>query len=79
MATQEEIKEGLIALFYEMGLGESIDFETFQQKIRQYLHSQGVRILRDELPIITKKGWYHLVDFLIDDKPPEPNHEVLPG
>lgn len=51
MTKQEEIREGMVALFHEMGLGETIDSETFQQRILFYLHSQGVVIkVERELP-----------------------------
>jgi len=51
MATREEIDSGLEELFYEMGLGETIDCETFKHKIKSRLHSQGVAIRVDrELP-----------------------------
>ena len=54
MTKQEEIREGMVALFHEMGLGETIDSETFQQRILFYLHSQGVVIkVERELSAVT--------------------------
>ena len=47
MTKQEKIMEGLDELFHDMGLGETMDSETFINTILAYLHSQGVMIKVD--------------------------------
>ena len=42
--------------------------ENLITRIFKKQDSQGVRIMLDELPIITKKGWYYLTDSLIKEE-----------
>ena len=70
MTKQEKIRRRVEkfvskAYWYE---GKKNVVVSITNEILSYLHSQDVVIRTDELPVITKKGWYHLVEPLIEDK-----------
>lgn len=44
-------------------------YRNIAMKILNYLHLQGGVLKADELPMVTKKGWYYLVEPLIEEKP----------
>jgi len=67
MTRQEEIREGIQELIFA-SWDKPVRSADLAWDIIVYLHSQGVRRMKDELPIITKKGWYHLVEPLIEEE-----------
>ena len=83
MTKKEEIREGLAErignCLIEVGCGgggcpkaerAALDAqENLLKNILDYLHSQGVVIKVDELAMSTEKGWYYLVESLIEEKP----------
>jgi len=69
MTKQGKIDWKLRSLLGELfGVDEDEYLYRASKEVREYLHSQGVRRMKDELPIITKKGWYHLVEPLIEEE-----------
>jgi len=67
MNKQEEIKEGIQELIFA-SWDKPVKSADLARDIIAYLHSQGVVIKKEELPAITKKGWYYLVESLIEVK-----------
>jgi len=61
----EEIREGIAEIIL-MSWGKDEKTIDTAYDITKYLHSRGVVIKRDELPTITKKGWYYLVKPLME-------------
>ena len=73
MTKQGEIWEGLKTIILmnveTNALGDIVFKVDGLSKVFAYLHSQGVAIKRErEFPIITKKGYYYLVESLIKEE-----------
>lgn len=68
--TKTEIREG-IRKIEELWYGNppdgtiAVNHKTFVSHLMEYLDSQGVVLKVDNLPIITKKGWYYMTERLI--------------
>jgi len=61
---KSEIREGVEKILWQGVKGE----HSVCSDIFQFLHANGVVIKADELPIITKKGWYYIVKSLIKEE-----------
>jgi len=62
MSERDEIREGIQRLEFTFGFLSDEEVE----EILEYLHSRGVVIRVEELPVITKKGWYYIVEPLVE-------------
>ena len=75
MPKREEIRKGLRNLIDDCYGAKNPDYPKltafqpikFLNELFPYLHSEGVVIKKEELPILTKKGEYYLTEPIIKE------------